>query len=403
MNRSKEPVEVLKAIITCQMLIIGPYRNRIENMLSKILVEGDMPENIRNEYDTSKNNIVVTFEKDRIQWQLELLPCVATFDQYFDASSQSKVPYLKSIQYFHLRGKGNDLQEEEFFSLATFFDTTNDETILSSSKSGNSATNHHWGIIAAAAGFGIQKEEHVKMIQNFVNTMLCTDNKGDNKINVATVPKFKDLNTSDGNDRIGGPKVMAQFILKEAQKQMEQKLLSSKLAVTLLKEEPNQTDEEVAITQPPTTPTASTYIAAEENTISTNCTDYSHNSSNYPTENITNDELSIPTIQYACKICRCILFCQNDLENPPHEKGRMKKDYFNKFTTRSCQSMFLAKPIFTMNNDNVGKLNCPKCSAKIGSWNWSGAQCSCGSWVTPAIQILTSRVDAIHPTSLVYP
>jgi len=400
MNISKEPVEKIKAIITCQMLIIGPYRNRIENMLSNFLDEGDMPENIRHEYNTSKNNIVVTFEKERLQWQLELLPCVATFDQYYDASSKSKVPYLKSIQYFHSRSKGKDFQAEEFFSLATFFDTTSDETVLGCSSS-SSATNHHWGIIAAAAGFGIQKEEHVKMIQNFVNTMLCTDNKGENKINVATVPKSKDLKTSNGSDRIGAPKVMAQFILEEAQTQMEQKLLSSKLAVTLLKEEPNQGDE-IAITQPPTSPTAANYIVAQENTTSIIDTFCFLDSSNSPKEDTTtNDEPSIPTIKYACKICRCILFCQNDLENPPHEKGRMKKDYSNKFTTRSCESMFLAKPIFTMNNDNVGKLNCPKCSAKIGSWNWSGAQCSCGSWVTPAIQILSSRVDAIHPTSLV--
>jgi len=50
------------------------------------------------------------------------------------------------------------------------------------------------------------------MIQNFVNTIMCTDNKGGNKINIATVPKLKDLKTLDGNDRIGGCKGMAQFI-----------------------------------------------------------------------------------------------------------------------------------------------------------------------------------------------
>ena len=79
-------------MITCQMLMIGPYQNRIENILSNILVEGDI--------NTSKNNIVVTFEKNRIQLQLELLPCVATFDQFYDASSKSKAPYLKSIRTF---------------------------------------------------------------------------------------------------------------------------------------------------------------------------------------------------------------------------------------------------------------------------------------------------------------
>ena len=40
-----------------------------------------------------------------------------------------------------------------------------------------------------------------------------------------------------------------------------------------------------------------------------------------------------------------------------------------------------------------GDICCPKCSARIGSFNWSGNQCSCGAWVTPAIQITKSKVD----------
>jgi len=40
-----------------------------------------------------------------------------------------------------------------------------------------------------------------------------------------------------------------------------------------------------------------------------------------------------------------------------------------------------------------GKFKCPKCNARVGHWNWSGLQCSCGSWVTPAFQITSSKVD----------
>lgn len=42
-----------------------------------------------------------------------------------------------------------------------------------------------------------------------------------------------------------------------------------------------------------------------------------------------------------------------------------------------------------------GKLICinHNCRARIGSFNWSGSQCSCGSWVSPAIQITKSKVD----------
>eukprot|EP01133_Synstelium_polycarpum_P013859 gene13859-16343_t len=42
-----------------------------------------------------------------------------------------------------------------------------------------------------------------------------------------------------------------------------------------------------------------------------------------------------------------------------------------------------------------GKLICdnPRCNEKLGSWSWSGAQCSCGAWVAPSFQVPKSRVD----------
>lgn len=40
-----------------------------------------------------------------------------------------------------------------------------------------------------------------------------------------------------------------------------------------------------------------------------------------------------------------------------------------------------------------GKLLCAHCEARLGYFNWSGIQCSCGSWITPAFQLHKSRVD----------
>jgi len=42
-----------------------------------------------------------------------------------------------------------------------------------------------------------------------------------------------------------------------------------------------------------------------------------------------------------------------------------------------------------------GKLCCPnvKCNSRLGSFHWSGSQCSCGTWVTPSIKVTKSRVD----------
>ena len=42
-----------------------------------------------------------------------------------------------------------------------------------------------------------------------------------------------------------------------------------------------------------------------------------------------------------------------------------------------------------------GKLLCPKCAVRLGSYTWSGMQCSCGAWVAPAIQVVKSKVDEV--------
>ena len=39
------------------------------------------------------------------------------------------------------------------------------------------------------------------------------------------------------------------------------------------------------------------------------------------------------------------------------------------------------------------QIQCPKCSARLGSFSWSGDQCSCGQWITPSLQIHRSKVD----------
>lgn len=45
--------------------------------------------------------------------------------------------------------------------------------------------------------------------------------------------------------------------------------------------------------------------------------------------------------------------------------------------------------------DTSGKFSCPKCNNRIGSYAWSGAQCACGTWVTPAVMVTLSKVRRI--------
>lgn len=40
-----------------------------------------------------------------------------------------------------------------------------------------------------------------------------------------------------------------------------------------------------------------------------------------------------------------------------------------------------------------GKLYCPSCNARLGSFSWAGLPSSCGIWVTPAFQLHLSRLD----------
>ena len=62
----------------------------------------------------------------------------------------------------------------------------------------------------------------------------------------------------------------------------------------------------------------------------------------------------------------------------------------------ACTSFFLAEALAWMRGASEGvegKLNCPCCAARVGTLRWAGAQCSCGTWVTPAVQIARKAVD----------
>ncbi|GLC33037.1 hypothetical protein PLESTB_000377800 [Pleodorina starrii] len=48
----------------------------------------------------------------------------------------------------------------------------------------------------------------------------------------------------------------------------------------------------------------------------------------------------------------------------------------------------------------AGKLHCPKCSARLGSFNWSGISNPSGAWVTPAFLLHLSKLDTVLPKPL---
>ncbi|CAI5701727.1 unnamed protein product [Peronospora effusa] len=63
-----------------------------------------------------------------------------------------------------------------------------------------------------------------------------------------------------------------------------------------------------------------------------------------------------------------------------------------------CAGIFIEPMVWMMTlssviSNNNGKLLCPSCKAKLGSWNWLGVKCNCKRFVTPAFQLVPSRTQ----------
>lgn len=71
-----------------------------------------------------------------------------------------------------------------------------------------------------------------------------------------------------------------------------------------------------------------------------------------------------------------------------------------------CSSYFLSETLPWMDDAFLaeGKIHCPnaKCQSRLGSFQWSGSQCSCGTWVTPSIKLTKSRVDPVLEATSVH-
>lgn len=118
---------------------------------------------------------------------------------------------------------------------------------------------------------------------------------------------------------------------------------------------------------------------------------------------------------YCCRLCSTFLFTSTQLsfhEPKKHQfSWRKKRKQSNSVGAPSPSSSTASAPqkasLVLQNECNSlflqecpewrpqveGKIHCPKCKARVGSFSWSGAQCSCGTWVTPAICFQRARVD----------
>lgn len=113
---------------------------------------------------------------------------------------------------------------------------------------------------------------------------------------------------------------------------------------------------------------------------------------------------------YKCKKCRIQVFTDKDVT--PHvingsqftvlhqgkQSDKKEEDSTDEDKEKICKDQLFVEPLDWFKDlltEMSGKLMCPseKCGSKLGSFDWCGSKCTCGSWVSPAIHIQTSKVD----------
>ncbi|XP_014484782.1 PREDICTED: dual specificity protein phosphatase 12-like isoform X1 [Dinoponera quadriceps] len=121
-----------------------------------------------------------------------------------------------------------------------------------------------------------------------------------------------------------------------------------------------------------------------------------------------------PTV-YRCKKCRRIVAsASNILPHAPREKqiwrhisssgAKDAAEGCDKLLQKReeprvelCDKIYFVEPLAWMPDIThavEGKLNCPKCNTKLGSYSWiAGSQCPCGSKIAPAFYLVPSKVD----------
>ena len=110
---------------------------------------------------------------------------------------------------------------------------------------------------------------------------------------------------------------------------------------------------------------------------------------------------------YSCRRCRRFLFTPADVGS--HVVGSHSFSYRRASkgcaaggaeapaAASPCTSFFLLDALPWMHAPGSAvssKLSCPGCAARLGDLSWAGSQCSCGTWVTPAIQLQKKAVEA---------
>ena len=383
----------------CRVAIIGAQRQRVAKVTALLTSRNNsIISTLEHLAEKDTNTNITDLPKSIPQTvDIEYLPIVATFDSYEDEHGNT-IRYLIKLEY---HGPNGTLIKGK--SLAPFFDAVDTST---DDKKEKDKVNLFSRIPVVAIGCGIETNDDVEKIQSFLETLLssCAAQFTKKKdIDEDTIKSsgmiidcikpnaeyttmkeeneaFRNMNEEEKKEAISnstiGPGKMANFVYKIATDTVRQRLTQE------LKEY-----EQAQVAK----------VEAQVEALISNSIEPTQSS----TQHIPNPEKT----RYACKRCRSVLFGVEDLEDPPHAQSQhnfLKKRHKSGYAKGTCQNHCLAQPLPWMNgcNEMEGRIHCFKCNTKLGHYSWTGAQCSCGTWVTPAIMIPCSKVDEMRPQAL---
>ena len=329
------------------------------------------------------------------QVNVEFLACVATFGSY-QGDDGNEIRYLAKAEYH-----GPDGKTLHGSSLAPFFDAS-EFTVLRNDEKDEGNRSREVGVSAVLIGCGIDADGDKRMVEKFIQTL--TSSSSSNVVVKCVQPgsSYASMEEENGIFRhlhedekaeasrrgIMGPGKMALFVRD--------------FVSGVIREKVENDDTRQAIS---------------ENELLESVNEGGHKNEEHSLNPMQNDssllevevddtKAILPSvdpekIRFACRKCRFILFGEDD--TMPHVKSShsftRQKRSSNTITKKECSSVFLSSGLDWMGDMSAfeGRLDCPKCSSKVGQWNWGGAQCSCGSWITPAIYFPLSKIDLKWP------
>jgi dual specificity phosphatase 12 len=415
----------------CRIVVFGSNRARLQRVAT-LLREASSSESHEDDVDSSSHDDDLQNAIGPTAVDIEYLPCIPIFGSYANQAGE-RVRYLERVDYLGVDGTqrppGTLLSFVDESASAALYgegddgidepedDESNAKQRKDAPKSKGSPKRPLFGpisgaavidglvdegrssVVVDAAEFERRLRDDVHRVAAFLASILPR-HCGAVPVEVMEpeprfptlleeLVAFRALTADEKRDasaqHVMGPGKMARFVrsladrivrdaLEELQQRQQQLQMEAEAALSL-----NDTRQVVDLE-----PLSSSTKETEEGTGTTQVLD--------PTKD-----------RYACRTCRFALFGDDDLQSPQHVPSKHhfshKKQRGSAVQHHECQSIFLqsGRPWMDNMSDVEGKLACPKCDAKVGSWNWSGAQCSCGTWIVPAIQFPRSRVDVIPP------